>query len=139
MGVVFGLFAGYYYWSPKITGYMYNEILGRIQFWSLFIGVNLTFFPMHFLGLAGMPRRIGDYPDSYGPWNYVATLGSMISFMTLLLFMYIIYDQLSSKKNFKLWNKKLYFFKDNIYTINTLEWLLDNPPKFHNYNEIPIS
>ena len=142
MGAVFGLFAAYYYWSPKIIGYLYNEILGKIQFWSLFIGVNLTFFPMHFLGLAGMPRRIGDYPDSFGPWNYIISYGSFISFITLFLFIYIIYRQLTDKIKFYNWNNHIFFYNTNkINSKNynlTLEWLLNNPPKYHNYDEVPL-
>src|SRR5882762_174633 len=71
MGAVFGLFSGFYYWVPKIAGKMYNEFLGNVHFWVLFIGVNLTFFPQHFLGLSGMPRRIPDYADAYAGWNAV--------------------------------------------------------------------
>lgn len=92
LGVVFGIFAGIYYWLPKLTGYMYNETLAQSHFWITFIGVNITFFPMHFLGLAGMPRRILDYPDIYSGWNSVCTFGSYLSFIGLLLFIYIIYD-----------------------------------------------
>lgn len=92
LGVVFGIFAGIYYWLPKFTGYMYNETLAQSHFWITFVGVNVTFFPMHFLGLAGMPRRIIDYPDIYSGWNSVSTYGSYLSFTGLLLFMYILYD-----------------------------------------------
>lgn len=67
MGAIFALFAGYYYWSEKIAGVQYTELYGKAHFWSFFIGVNITFFPMHFLGLAGMPRRISDYPDAFAP------------------------------------------------------------------------
>src|SRR3546814_15571528 len=76
MGAVFGIFAGFYYWIGKFSGMQYPEILGQIHFWIFFIGVNLTFFPMHFLGLAGMPRRIPDYPDAFSGWNAVASFGS---------------------------------------------------------------
>jgi cytochrome c oxidase subunit I len=91
MGAVFAIFGGFYYWIPKITGLAYPEDLGRIHFWSTFVGVNLTFFPMHFLGLAGMPRRIPDYPDAYTGWNLVATYGSYITSISTLFFFYIIY------------------------------------------------
>src|SRR5487761_2452515 len=78
LGAVFGLFAGFYYWIGKMSGRQYNETFGKIHFWTTFIGVNLTFFPMHFLGLAGMPRRISDYPDAFAGWNMVASIGSFI-------------------------------------------------------------
>src|SRR5687768_11120898 len=80
LGAVFAIFGGWYYWFPKMTGYMYSEAVGKLHFWLMFIGANLTFFPMHFLGLAGMPRRIADYPDAFAPWNLVASLGSYLSF-----------------------------------------------------------
>ena len=102
MGAVFGIFAGFYYWIQKMTGREYPEILGKIHFWLFFIGVNLTFFPMHFLGLAGMPRRIPDYPDAYSGWNAVASYGSYISIVSTFLFVYIVYVTLTSKpKNTK--------------------------------------
>jgi len=91
MGVVFAVFSGFYYWFPKMTGLMYSEALARVHFWTMFLGVNLTFFPMHFLGLAGMPRRIPDYPDSFAGWNLVASLGSMISAISARFFLYVIY------------------------------------------------
>jgi cytochrome c oxidase subunit 1 len=91
MGAVFGLFGGFYYWIGKMLGLRYNELLGQIHFWSFFIGVNITFFPMHFLGLAGMPRRIPDYPDCYAKWNKIASLGSMISVLSTVVFFYMIY------------------------------------------------
>jgi cytochrome c oxidase subunit 1 len=102
MGAVFGFFAGFYYWLEKISGLVYNELLSKVHFWLTFIGVNITFFPMHFLGLAGMPRRIPDYPDAYAPWNFIASLGSMITVVGISIFFYIIYDALSNKKLIKL-------------------------------------
>jgi cytochrome c oxidase subunit 1 len=97
MGAVFGLFAGFYYWFEKITGYRYSETLGRSHFFITFIGVNITFFPMHFLGLAGMPRRIPDYPDIFSDWNAVASYGSLCTFIGLLLFFYMIYEAFSDE------------------------------------------
>ena len=91
MGAVFGVFAGFYYWLPKMTGLMYSEPLAQLHFWTMFLGVNITFFPMHFLGLAGMPRRIPDYPDAMAGWNAVASYGSMISAFSALFFLYIVY------------------------------------------------
>jgi heme/copper-type cytochrome/quinol oxidase subunit 1 len=96
MGAVFAIFAGWYYWINKIIGNQYNELLGKIHFWSTFIGVNVCFFPMHFLGLAGMPRRIPDYPDSYAGWNSIATFGSIITTVSTVLFIYIIYHTMVS-------------------------------------------
>jgi len=99
MGAVFGVFAGIYYWISKISGSNYIEELGQVHFWLTFIGVNITFFPMHFLGIAGMPRRIPDYPDAYSFFNYVASLGSYISVVGLMLFFYILFRVFSEKRN----------------------------------------
>nr|YP_010032388.1 Cox1 [Schizocladia ischiensis]QOW07602.1 Cox1 [Schizocladia ischiensis] len=95
MGAAFAMFAGFYFWFGKITGLEYPEVLGQIHFWLMFIGVNLTFFPMHFLGLAGMPRRIPDYPDAYAGWNAVASYGSILSAVASLFFFYVIYVSLT--------------------------------------------
>ena len=94
MGAVFGLFAGFYYWIEKIIGLNYNQILGNLHFLLFFIGVNITFFPMHFLGLSSMPRRISDYPDFYTKWNQVASFGSTISIISVFIFFYVVYDLL---------------------------------------------
>lgn len=99
MGAVFALFSAFYYWFYKITGYKYNEELGQIHFWITFIGVNLTFFPMHYLGMIGMPRRIPDFPDIYQPLNDIETLGSIITFGGLILFFYIMYDSITNDKH----------------------------------------
>jgi len=96
MGAVFSLIAAVYYWLPKMTGFMYSEILGQVHFWITFIGVNITFFPMHFLGLAGMPRRIPDYPDAFAGWNLVASFGTYVTLVGTILFFYIIYTCLTS-------------------------------------------
>ncbi len=90
MGAVFAIFAGWYYWITKITGLAYPEILGKIHFCLFFLGVNITFFPMHFLGLAGMPRRIPDYPDAFAGWNSIASFGSYVSALSTILFFYIV-------------------------------------------------
>lgn len=97
MGAVFGVFAGWYYWIEKITGLKYPETLGKVHFWIFFLGVNITFFPMHFLGLAGMPRRIPDYPDAFRGWNLVASFGSYVSLISIFLFFYIVYITLTRK------------------------------------------
>ena len=98
MGAVFALFAGFYYWIGKITGLQYTETLGKFIFGLLFLGVNITFFPMHFLGLAGMPRRIPDYPDAFAGWNAVACYGSYLSALAALFFFYVVYKTLTSMK-----------------------------------------
>jgi cytochrome c oxidase subunit 1 len=97
MGAVFAVFAGYYYWSAKMSGLQVNEVLGLVHFFTFFVGVNLTFFPMHFLGLSGMPRRISDYPDVFIGWNQVASFGSLISLVSLAIFFFLIYFQLVMK------------------------------------------
>jgi len=96
MGAVFTIFAGFYYWLHNIVGGKYNTLLSKIHFWVFFIGVNLTFFPMHFLGLAGMPRRIPDYPDAYAGWNFVASIGSYVSICSLIIFFIVVYYALTS-------------------------------------------
>jgi hypothetical protein len=98
MGAVFAIFAGWYFWIGKITGVNYNEVLGKIHFWTTFIGVNLCFFPMHFLGLAAMPRRIPDFPDAYSAWNSVATLGSFITMVSTIFFGYVVYVTFTSNE-----------------------------------------
>jgi cytochrome c oxidase subunit I len=105
MGAVFAIFAGFYFWISKFIGLQYLETLGQIHFWVFFIGVNITFFPMHFLGLAGMPRRIPDYPDAFAGWNLIASYGSYLSGLSALFFFYVVYDtfvygELLNKKKF---------------------------------------
>ena len=98
LGSVFGIFAGFYYWIGKMSGRQYNETFGKIHFWTTFIGVNLTFFPMHFLGLAGMPRRISDYPDAFAGWNFVASIGSYITFASTVFFVFVALHTLLAGK-----------------------------------------
>lgn len=136
MGAVFAIFAGFYYWFGKITGLQYSELLGQIHFWSTFIGVNLTFMPMHFLGIAGMPRRIPDYPDSYAGWNIISSYGSYVAFLSTLFFFYLIAFSLIKgelcKKN--PWNFSVFLqFKSS-----TIEWVLTSPPSYHTFDETPI-
>jgi cytochrome c oxidase subunit 1 len=99
MGAVFSLFAAFFYWIQKMTGLTYNESHGQLCFWLMFVGVNMTFFPMHFLGLAGMPRRIPDYPDEYLGWNSLASTGSMVSIAAVVVFIYIVMTLREPKKN----------------------------------------
>jgi len=101
MGAVFAMFGAFYYWIERITGCKYPELLGQIHFWLMFIGVNLTFFPMHFLGLAGMPRRIPDYPDAYSGYNLIASYGSLLSALASIFFFYVLYITLTQSDNKK--------------------------------------
>lgn len=192
MGAVFAIFAGFYYWFGKITGYLYSEDLGKTHFWVMFVGVNLTFFPMHVLGISGMPRRIPDYPDMYAKLNYICSIGSLISFFGVLLWFYIIYEAYETQEKCpknpwifhmaypallgklvsvllhiarskssgpiaskthrilntdlsknelllsKFYNKK-FKIKYTIlnYKVDTLEWVLDSPPKLHTFTTGP--
>ena len=145
MGAVFALFAGFYYWAPKIIGRTYNEFLGKVHFWTLFVGVNLTFFPQHFLGLAGMPRRIPDYPDAFAGWNAISSFGSLISVVATVLFGYIIYDIFVNGKevNNNPWAIPAYFtslsqYDNEAESANTLEWSLASPIPFHAFNMLPV-
>jgi heme/copper-type cytochrome/quinol oxidase subunit 1 len=115
MGAVFAIFAGWYYWINKIIGNQYNELLGKIHFWSTFIGVNVCFFPMHFLGLAGMPRRIPDFPDSYTQWNTIASVGSIITMTSTIFFVYVIYATFTAndRVGYNPWKKDTYFVFTN--------------------------
>jgi cytochrome c oxidase subunit I len=88
LGAIAAVFAGFYYWIGKMSGYQYNEKWGLIQFWTFMIAVNIVFFPMHFLGLAGLPRRYPDYSTGYLGWNQVITYGSILSFFSVSVFLY---------------------------------------------------
>jgi len=129
LGAVFAIFAGFYYWIGKMCGRMYDETLGRIHFWMTFVGVNLTFFPMHFSGLSGMPRRYIDYPDAFHGWNLVSSLGSYISGAGVILFLWIVYRTFAAgaKAENNYWGAGA----------TTLEWTLPSPPAFHSYEELP--
>jgi cytochrome c oxidase subunit II len=144
MGAVFGLFSGWYFWIPKMLALMYNVRLGIVHFWILFIGVNLTFFPQHFLGLQGMPRRISDYPDAYTGWNIISSYGSIVSVIATWLFLHILYTQLTKGK-FVFgypWNNPQFAFDSVKAMLNRgfigLEWSLDNPPKPHAFTSLPV-
>jgi cytochrome c oxidase subunit 1 len=129
LGAVFGIFAGFYYWISKMSGRQYNETFGQIHFWTTFIGVNITFFPMHFLGLAGMPRRISDYPDAYAGWNMVASIGAYISYGSTLFFVFVVLHTLFAGKRVGAnpWGEGA----------TTLEWTVSSPPPFHSYDDLP--
>jgi cytochrome c oxidase subunit 1 len=130
LGAVFSIFAGWYYWFPKITGYMYSEALGKLHFFLTFVGVNVAFFPHHFLGLAGMPRRVADYPDAFSGWNYVSSIGAYISGVGLLVFLIGIIHAFVSKRQAAAnpWGAGA----------TTLEWTLSSPPPFHQYETLPL-
>jgi cytochrome c oxidase subunit 1 len=130
LGAVFTIFAGWYYWFPKMTGYMYSETIGKLHFWLTFVGVNIVFFPQHFLGLAGMPRRIADYPDAFAGWNYVSSIGSFISaFGTLVFFYGVAHAFMRGVRA-----------ADNPWGAGatTLEWTLPSPPPFHQFEKLPL-
>ena len=130
LGAVFAIFAGFYYWFGKMTGYTYSEPLAHLHFWVTFIGVNLVFFPMHFLGLAGMPRRIPDYPDAFAGFNAVASYGAYISACGVLIFLITVIHAFVRKEQ----------AADNPWGegATTLEWTLSSPPPFHQFNELPV-
>ena len=144
MGAVFALFSAWYFWIPKILGLDYNIFLGKVHFWILFIGVNLTFFPQHFLGLQGMPRRINDYPDAFAGWNLISSLGSIISVVATWVFLYILYVQLVKGKVSSRYPWFVpQFFSDFLQILlsrvyNSLEWCLNSPPKPHAFVSLPI-
>ena len=144
MGAVFALFSGWYFWIPKILGLDYNLLYSKAHFWVLFTGVNLTFFPQHFLGLQGMPRRISDYPDAFTGWNFISSIGSIISVAATALFLHIVYLQLVKGKAIfgypwavpQLFSDYLRILKDK--TAPGLEWALSNPPKPHAFTSLPL-
>ncbi|HEU5272152.1 MAG TPA: cytochrome c oxidase subunit I [Xanthobacteraceae bacterium] len=129
LGAVFTIFAGWYYWFPKITGYMYEEWIGKLHFWVTFVGVNLVFFPQHFLGLAGMPRRIADYPDAFAHWNFISSVGSYISGFGILIFFFGMMRAFLRKEKAAAnpWGPGA----------TTLEWTLSSPPPFHQFEVLP--
>jgi cytochrome c oxidase subunit 1 len=144
MGAVFALFSAWYFWIPKILGLEYNMMLGRVHFWVMFVGVNVTFFPQHFLGLQGMPRRISDYPDGFAGWNLISSFGSMISVVATVIFLYIVYAQLvAGKEAYRFTWVNAEFFGDTLQTMLTratpsLEWNLTSPPKPHAFVSLPL-
>lgn len=145
MGAVFGIIAGFYYWVPKIIGLTYSESLGRLHFWVMFIGVNITFMPQHFLGLAGMPRRIPDYPDAYAGWNIMSSLGSLISVIATIVFGVVVYDIMVKGRTVgsSHWAYPAFFYglylTPEVHTLEaSLEWTLDSPTPFHAYNMLPV-
>ncbi len=130
MGAVFSIFAGFFYWFPKMSGRMHSEFLSHLQFWLFFVGVNLVFFPQHFLGLQGMPRRYPDYTPAYEQWNYVSSLGYLVVLFGVgIFFINLIYAYTMGKRA-----------ADNYWGegANTLEWTLSSPPPFHQFETLPV-
>ncbi len=130
LGALFGVFCGFYYWIGKMSGYQYSEWMGKVHFWMFFIGTNLTFFPQHFLGLAGMPRRIPDYPDVYAGWNYWSSIGSYIAAAGAIWFLVVVIEMFVAKRK----------AGDNPWGegAKTIEWTLTSPPAFHSFEKQPV-
>ncbi len=129
LGAVFAIFAGMYYWLGKMCGRQYPEWIGKLHFWMTFIGVNLTFFPQHFLGLQGMPRRYPDYPDAFAGWNMVSSFGAYLSFAGAILFVLLLVYTLTSGRR----------VAENYWGpgATTLEWTVPSPPAYHTFDEVP--
>jgi cytochrome c oxidase subunit 1 len=129
LGAVFAIFAGFYYWFEKMWGIKYNEMLGALHFWIMFIGVNIIFFPMHFLGAQGMPRRYVDYPEAFAKWNHVASVGYAITLVAVGVFLLMLIEALVRRRKgvANPWGEGA----------TTLEWTLSSPPPFHQFNEPP--
>jgi len=129
LGAVFGIFAAFYYWFGKMTGREFPEWAGKLHFWATFIGVNLTFFPQHFLGLAGMPRRYIDYPDAFAGWNAVSSYGSYISLAATVFFVIMTLYAMTAGRRVEAnyWGEGA----------TTLEWTVSSPPPFHTFNDLP--
>ncbi|WP_274629365.1 cytochrome c oxidase subunit I [Arvimicrobium flavum] len=123
LGAAFAIFAAFYYWFPKMTGYMYSETLGKLHFWLMFIGVNLVFFPQHFLGMAGMPRRYADYPDAFAGWNFISSIGSYVAAAGVIVFLIAVAEAFARRRaaGANPWGEGAV----------TLEWALSSPPPYH--------
>jgi len=129
IAAVFAMFAGFYYWFGKMCGRQYPKFLAKLHFWLFFIGVNILFFPQHFLGMAGMPRRIPDYPDAYAGWNFVSSIGAYITAAAAVLFFYIVWKTLTSGEKVAAnpWGEGA----------TTLEWTVPSPAPFHTHEDLP--
>jgi len=130
LGAVFAMFAGFYYWFGKMTGKEIPDVLGKLHFWIMFTGANLTFFPQHFLGLQGMPRRIPDYPEAFAGWNLVSSIGAYIGFAGAVFFVLIVAYALTRKQTVPAnqWGAGA----------TTLEWTVSSPPPFHTFETQPV-
>lgn len=128
IGAVFAIIAGFSHWFSLFFGISLNQKLSKIHFWTIFFGVNLTFFPQHFLGLRGIPRRYSDYPDFFSKWNIFSSLGRLISFFRIILFIFIIWEAFISKR----------YIINTHYLNSSIEWQLNLPPSEHTFNELII-
>nr|UPL66051.1 cytochrome c oxidase subunit I [Cyrtorhinus sp.] len=128
MGAVFAIIGSFIQWYPLFTGMTLNPKWLKIQFMTMFLGVNMTFFPQHFLGLSGMPRRYSDYPDAFTNWNIISSIGSSISLISIMILIIIIWESMISKRQI--------LFQENL--PSSIEWIQDNPPMEHSYSELPI-
>ena len=130
LGAVFAIFGGFFYWIPKMSGYRYNGFLAGLQFWIMFIGVNVIFFPQHFLGLQGMPRRYIDYPEAFAFWNNISSIGYAITAVGVLVFLVVLAEMFLVRRRAEAnpWGEGA----------TTLEWTLSSPPPFHQFNELPV-
>ena len=141
---MFALYSAWYFWIPKILGINYNKSGGKIQFWILFVGVNVTFFPQHFLDLQGMPRRISDYFDAFAGWNLISSFGSILSVVAIWLFLYILYAQLVKGKHTSKYPLLSSEFITDILqyyllkVFDSIEWCLNSPPKPHPFMSLPV-
>ena len=129
LGAMFTIFAGFYYWIGKMSGRQYPEFWGKVHFWMLFVGANVIFFPQHFLGAQGMPRRYPDYPDAFWGWNLVSSLGAYIAGASMLVFFYVIWRTFAAGEKVaeNPWGEGA----------TTLEWQVSSPPPFHTFDELP--
>jgi cytochrome c oxidase subunit 1 len=130
LGAVFSIFGGYYYWFEKMYGIKYNGFLGGLHFWLMFIGVNVIFFPQHFLGMQGMPRRYVDYPEGYHFWNYISSVGYAITIVGVMVFLIMLVEAFVRRRKgvANPWGEGA----------TTLEWTLSSPPPYHQFSELPI-
>nr|ASY98601.1 cytochrome c oxidase subunit I [Haania vitalisi] len=128
MGAVFTIMAGFIHWYPLFSGMTMNPMWLKIQFFTMFLGVNLTFFPQHFLGLSGMPRRYSDYPDAYTCWNIISTIGSLISIIAVMMFIFILWESM-------IYNRPILF---STQLNNSMEWIFNFPPAEHTHNELTL-